>query len=345
MQASFKAVVVWFVLIAGILILPVKVWALPEEVFTQFLEQGRWSEKADDNIIGENLSSDLIKRIVIDYRAHPNERDAQIELGLFALAMGIAEWGVAEPAGLPPDPAHKNWKSDTGPNSGKHLMSYGVGGIGISHADQGGLLDFIRFVAGTDLVSSEHRAAFLRLADPAMYKKSAGVYNQLRAAGVCASQQFDTDLKGEKFNHFNVSHDKNYCTKYANTSLQASDWRVFRTWMRVALRTKAGQEWLLAQWMKDYWFKSLEKVPGGAGQIEEALVNVRVRNSFPAVADKAPARPASDPKGRIQRELDAYGAHSPKTLSRRCGIMLRPVVLYRHFAGEPQLDIQCPLRQ
>jgi hypothetical protein len=191
-------------------------------------------------------------------------------------------------------------------------MSYGVGGIGISHADQGDLLDFIRFVAGTDLVSSEHRAAFLRLADPAVYKKSAGVYDQLRAAGVCASRQLDTDLKGEKFNHFNVSHDENYCTKYANTSLQASDWRVFRTWMRVALRTKPGQEWLLTQWMKDYWFKSLEKVPGGAGQIEEALVNVRVRNSFPAVADKAPARPASDPKGRIQRELDAYGAHSPK---------------------------------
>ena len=68
MQASFKAVVVWFVLIAGISIFPVKVWALPEEVFIQFLDQGRWSEKADDNIIGENLSSDLIKRIVIDYR-------------------------------------------------------------------------------------------------------------------------------------------------------------------------------------------------------------------------------------------------------------------------------------
>jgi hypothetical protein len=71
MQAGFKAVVVWFVLIAGISIFPVKVWALPEEVFTQFLEQGRWSEKADDNNTGENLSSDLIKRIVIDYRAHP----------------------------------------------------------------------------------------------------------------------------------------------------------------------------------------------------------------------------------------------------------------------------------
>jgi hypothetical protein len=257
--------------------------------------------------------------------------------------MGIGEWGVADPAGLPPDPAHKNWKSDTGPDSGKHLMSYGVGGVGISHADQGDLRDFIRFAAGTDLVSSEHRDALLRLADPAVYKKSVGVYDQLRAAGVCASKQFDNDLKGEKFQHFNVSHSKEYCNKYANTSLQASDWRILRTWIRIALRTKLGQQRLIAQWMKDYWFKSLERVPGGNGQIEEVLVNVRVRNSFPVVADKAIKRPASDLKGRIQRELDAYGAHSRKTLRRRCGIMLRPVVLYRHFAGEPQLTgIQCP---
>ena len=339
MKASFKNVVVWFVLTAGVSIVPVKAWAWPDEVFAQFLDQGGWSEKADDNITGENLSSDLIKRIVSDYRAHPNDREAQIKLGLFALAMGIAEWGVADPAGLPPDPAHKNWKSDTGPNSGKHLMSYGVGGVGISHADQGELRDFIRFVAGTDLVASEHRDALLRLAVPGVYKK----YDELRAAGVCASKQFDNDLKGEKFNHFNVSHRKKYCNDYANASLQASDWRIFRTWMRVALRTRLGQERLIAQWMKDYWFKSLERVPGGAGQIEEVLVNVRVRNSFPAVADAAPKRAASDLKGRIQRELDAYAAFSPKTLRRRCGIMLRPVVLYRHFAGEPQLTgIRCP---
>jgi hypothetical protein len=344
MQTSYKIVIRWFVLIAGISIFPLNAWALSEEVFNKFLDQGKWSQKADDNISGENLSSDLIKKIIDDYHAHPDERDAQIELGLLALAMGVAEWGVADPAGLPPDPANKNWESDTGSNSGKHLMSYSVGGVGISHADQGDLLDFISFVSDEGLIPNEHKAAFQRLANSAMYvhKKNDGYYDQLRAAGGCAAQQFDTDLMGETFNHFKVSHKEKYCSDYANKSLKASDWRVFRTWIRAALRTKPGQEWLIKLWMDKYWFESLKNVPGGEGQIEEALVNVRVRNSFPTVADKAPTRYASDTKGRIQRELDAYDEKKHSTYARRCGIMLRPIVLYRHFAGKPQLDIQCP---
>jgi len=349
MKASLTAIGAWLILCSCVSIVPVKALAGPDEVFDQFLNQGGWSDTADDNIQGENLSSDLIKRIVMDYRAHPTDRDAQRNLGLLALAMGVAEWGVADPAGLPPDPAGKNWKSDTGPNSGKHLMSYGVGGVGISHADQGDLRDFISYVASTHVESSEHRAALLRLASP-VYKKSGGVYDQLRRAGVCDARgplkppkQLDTDLKGEKFKHFNVSNNKNYCDTYANATLQACDWQIFRTWIRVALRTKAAQEWLIARWMKDYWFKSFVKVPDGDGKIEEALVNVRVRNSFPGVADAAIKGKASDTKGRIQRELAAYGAKSPRTLKRRCGIMLRPVVLYRHFAGEDQLKgIRCP---
>jgi hypothetical protein len=125
--------------------------------------------------------------------------------------------------------------------------------------------------------------------------------------------------------------------------LDANDWRTFRTWVRAALRSDEGQNWLLSKWTANFWLKSLSKMPSGDGQVQEALVNVRVRNSFPGIADRATSRPASSIAGRVQRELDAYGDESPSTLARRCGIMLRPVVLYQHFAGGPPLGkIRCP---
>ncbi len=325
---------------------PIEARAWSDEIFAAFLKQGLWHEKVDDNVKGENLSADLIRRIVTKYRAQPDDPNALQDLGLFALAMGVAEWGVADPAGLPPDPAGKKWASDTGPDSGKHLMSYAVGGIGISHADVGDLEKFIVLVANdAALVPAEHRQALLRLADTDLYKprkkKRQVIYDEIRAAGTCASQKFDTDLNGEKFNHFNVGTD---CAKYMNKNLNASDWRVFRTWMRAALRTKSKQEWLASLWMDKYWTPSLKTVPPGPGYIEEVFVNVRVRNSSPAAAKDAPKlRRATMVEQRMQRELDTYGKFSMKTLKRRCGIMLRPVVLYRHFAGEPPLQgIKCP---
>jgi hypothetical protein len=71
---------------------------------------------------------------------------AQQGLGLLALLLGTAEWGVAG-AGLPDDPAKKNWESDTGEDSGKHVMSYAVGGVGILHADVGDLEEYVKWVA------------------------------------------------------------------------------------------------------------------------------------------------------------------------------------------------------
>jgi hypothetical protein len=345
-----KARVGWpalgFVLAFLIGFAPVEVRAWTDEIFAAFLKQGGWHEKVDDNVKGENLSPDLIRQIVSKYQAQPNDPNALQDLGLFALAMGIAEWGVADPAGLPPDPAGKNWASDTGPDSGKHLMSYAVGGIGISHADVGDLGKFIRLVADdASLVPAEHRRALLRLANTGLYRRGAVIYDEIRAAGVCAHQKFDIDLNGERFNHFaNIGAGGNYCAKYKNQKLNASDWRLFRTWMRAALRAKSKQEWLASLWLEKYWNISLNKVPSGPGYIEEVLVNVRIRNSAPAVANTAMTRPAATVVERVQRELDAYGKFSMKTLKRRCRLMLRPVVLYRHFAGEPPLQgIKCPL--
>ena len=335
-----------FVLTFLIGLAPIEARAWSDEIFAAFLKQGLWHEKVDDNVKGESLTADLIRRIVTKYRAQPDDPNALQDLGLFALAMGIAEWGVADPANLPPDPAGKNWASDTGPDSGKHLMSYAVGGIGISHADVGDLEKFIVLVANdAALVPAEHRQALLRLANTKLYKprkkKYQVIYDEIRAAGVCVPKPLDTDLNGVKFEHFKWGAD---CAKHANKNLTQNDWRVFRTWMRAALRTKSKQEWLASLWMDKYWVPSLKTVPPGPGYIEEVLVNARVRNSSPKAAKDAPKlRRATTVEERVQRELDTYGKFSMKTLKRRCGIMLRPVVLYRYFANEPRLQgIKCP---
>jgi hypothetical protein len=79
---------------------------------------------------------------------------------------------------------------------------------------------------------------------------------------------------------------------------------------------------------------------------EGALVNIRVRDSYPNVADKAKNWSAASPLVRVQRELNAYGIASEEKLKRRCEIMLRPVVLYRALSKQPSLgQIVCPDRK
>ena len=99
-----------FVLTFLIGLAPIEARAWSDEIFAAFLKQGLWHEKVDDNVKGESLTADLIRRIVTKYRAQPDDPNALQDLGLFALAMGIAEWGVADPANLPPDPAGKGYK-------------------------------------------------------------------------------------------------------------------------------------------------------------------------------------------------------------------------------------------
>lgn len=320
--------------------------AAPDQLFNRFLDESGWSDTEDDNNSGERLTSDLIKGLVDTYRKHPDNHDAQFGLGLVALGIGVAEWGVdwgnEPPADMPKDPAGKDWASDANANSGKHLMSYAIGGVGISHADQSGLLDFITYVGNSPVVPVEHRSEFLKLASPDIYTNE-GKYDQLRAAGLCSATKFNDAVNGEAFDHPADAPKAAYCEKYKNSALAAKDWQLFRTWTRAALRTRDGQKWLIDQWMKNYWFKSLSAVPVGDGQAEEVLVNVRVRNSSPKTANKALQASATDAHERVQRELDAYRTDYQDRFKRRCGFMLRPVVLYRYFAGLSQLSgVKCP---
>nr|GFD60997.1 hypothetical protein [Tanacetum cinerariifolium] len=79
----------------------------------------------DDNTQGETLKTDFVKSVILDYRDKPQERSAQSGLGLLALTLSVAQWGIDDPEGLPQDPAQNDWKPQTSHNTGKHLMSYG----------------------------------------------------------------------------------------------------------------------------------------------------------------------------------------------------------------------------
>jgi hypothetical protein len=314
--------------------------ALPGAVVEQILERGGWSPLADDNIKGETLKADFVKGLMLDYRDRPTDRGAQLGLGLLALTLGVAQWGIEDPAGLPQDPAMSDWSAQTSANAGKHLMSYGVGGVGIAHMDQDDLIAFMEHVLESGVVPPEHRAAFARLASPALYPSTqGGVYGQLRAAGVCAPLAIDVDLEGAAFKHFNNPHNVGYCRKYKNPALTSLDWQTFRTWIRAALRTKEAQIWLLESWLTKYWDRSLAEVPPGEGATEELLINVRIRNSLPACAHRAVETAAEGAEGRVRRELDEYAKCAPSAYERRRALMLRAVVLYRHFTGAAPLDL------
>ncbi|UIJ83153.1 hypothetical protein [Rhizobium leguminosarum] len=137
LKQSFAA----FALAAAFSIIAGSVWAdsLDPSVVEQVLETGGWSLTADDTNQREQLTVDLVKRIVKDY---PTDTRT---IGLLTLTLGAAKWGVRDGATLPTDPANDNWRGPTRA-SGKHLMSYKIGGVGIPHLDVAPLAKFIDYL-------------------------------------------------------------------------------------------------------------------------------------------------------------------------------------------------------
>jgi hypothetical protein len=319
------------------------------DVFDQYLSSGKWSEKADDNASGEALPFAIVKETVKRYCQAPKDKDALENMGILALTLGAANWGVNDLKDIPPDPNKKKWASTTGDDAGKHLMSYAIGGVGISHADVGDLREFLELQAGKE-THADRKARLNALVNDVRYGKDRNktvktskdvVYDELRAAGVCNSAH-DTDLDGIPFEHRKQSANSKYCKARANDQLNRDDWQLFRTVTRNALRQKSEQEWLLRLWMRDYWEKSLKKVHSGPGYIEEVMVNARIRNSSPRTANEAIAPKGSLPDERIKKELAAYGADDAERLERRRGVMMRPVVLYRFVAASLKTEgISC----
>jgi hypothetical protein len=317
--------------------------AWSDDTFEEYLAAGKWSVTADDNQSGETLPYATVERIVRRYCEAPGNADARENVGILAIAVGAANWGVSNPEKLPPDPNKESWKSTTGADAGKHVMSYAIGGVGISHGDVGDLQDFLRRLAQKDNLPAGEKAGLMKLADGVRYRKPGVVYDEVRAAGVCSPTKFDTDLKGSAFEHLPQSAKRVYCAVRKNSALGAADWRLFRSAVRDALRSKEEQSWLLKYWLRKYWDVSLAKVAPGPGFIEEAIVNARIRNSSPVWANRAIAGASATPQQRIDRELKVYRTRDRETADRRRGTMLRPVVLYQGISADlKRAGINCP---
>lgn len=65
--------------------------ALPDAAFDYILERGRWSATADDDTQGESLDAGFVKDLMLAFRDHPQDRNAQLGLGLLALTLGCAD--------------------------------------------------------------------------------------------------------------------------------------------------------------------------------------------------------------------------------------------------------------
>ena len=123
-------------------------------------------QKSDDNAKAESFARSSPKACVDAYQKNPSEPAGRAALELFVLALAIAGWRVTGPSGLPEDPVGANWTTRRTASTGKHLMNYAVGGLGISHADN------------TELVAFVEKVCVFREITPAQQ-------NQLRSTATC----------------------------------------------------------------------------------------------------------------------------------------------------------------
>ena len=278
-------------LFLSLVLLPAPAIAWSNDIFDGYLEAGKWSANADDNASEESLPLPLVEKIVRRFCEAPTDADASDNMGIFALTVGAANWEIPEASGLPSDPNKREWRSTTGADAGKHLLAYAIGGVGISHGDVGDLHKFLLELANRDTLPEAQRAGLRKLARDVKYRGHAlntvVVYDEVRAAGVCKNPKFDTDLNGVPFNHRPQTATTSYCAARSNNAIGPEDWRLFRTAVRQALRSKEDQGWLLRFWLDKYWKVSADRVHKGQGYVEEVMVNSRIRNSSPAVAAKA----------------------------------------------------------
>jgi hypothetical protein len=314
----------------------------------ELMQIAGWSPAADDDVSGKTVPSTFFSKLVQAHIANPGDATARRNVGLIALLVGVAEWGVSGD-NVPPDPQGTHWESNSGPKQGKHLMSYDLGGIGISHVDSAELGKFVQYVALEFIVDAEQRKRYLRFADASLYRVVPPaishdiMYNQIRASGVCVPTRITKDLNGNDFAEDGHGGAEKYCSDWKNPNFSVEDWQLFRHYARVALRTSEGQEWVLDSWLDHNWTPSVEAVLASGGSIDEALANARVRSSFPVAAKHALQKRATSDTERIQREIDAYEQHKHTTAECRSGFILRSVALYRKYAGLPQLTgIKCP---
>lgn len=307
---------------------------LSDEVLDGFLKSGGWSEQAEDVKSAEKLDSKFAKALVENYEKDMSNIDAVKPLGLLVLAAAVAGWGMEWEAEEPEDPANKSWSGPSSVKSGKHLMSYAKGGVGIPHADSGFLRALFDYLKSNYPNLASEGTRFFQLK---------GInFDVLYANGGHCNKPvtvINTDLNGNKFGHnqFGYAGDS-YCKTYKpRASTDEKDWQIFRHWIREALNKRDVQKWIIERWLKKYWLPSYEKVVlDNGGEITEAFINARIRNSSSVTANCAIeyAKNASDP---VAAQLEAYTLKKCKGKnrhSRRFGVMQRPVVIYEAFSKQ-----------
>ncbi|MEK7995317.1 MAG: hypothetical protein AAB403_16060 [Planctomycetota bacterium] len=116
---------------------------LDSALITSLLDAGGWSATADDTVKPELLPESVVCDIVRKYEANPTDPSAQAGAGMLTLTLGIGRWGILWTSLNPPhDPDGRQWKGSGAVGSGKHLMSYTIGGIGLPHLDTGSAIEF-----------------------------------------------------------------------------------------------------------------------------------------------------------------------------------------------------------
>ncbi|MHC2303397.1 hypothetical protein [Rhizobium mongolense] len=137
------------------------------------LDAGRWNPTADDTEKRERLPSDFVQELVSSYPADTRS------IGLLSLALGAGKWGVDGDMSGVADPAGDNWQGPTRA-SGKHLMSYLVGGVGLPHLDKAPLATFIDYIVSEhgDIGPTSERSRMTQLASSLRKGKT---YDQIKS--------------------------------------------------------------------------------------------------------------------------------------------------------------------
>lgn len=298
------------------------------------LTAAHWSERADDDLHGEQLSTSSVSLLATGAGASKPTSDQLGGLGVLVLALSVAEWGVKADDTqqvTQQDPAKHNW---SGPKmlGGKHLMSYTAGGIGIPHLDVGDAIPFFDELARL-LPAAGPVAAELRHAgqDGSVFH-----YDVVRAqGGICSTAKPKPtkliDLDGEPFSDVAESYaGPKYCQRFNSSSrLDPERWQRLRHWSRVGLRRRDIQAWIVGDWVAHRWMPAyLEVSSRPEGTLAEAFIIARIRNSSPALAQAAlkAAGSATDPTRRIMAELARY-ARGSETNRCRAGVMQRPAAM------------------
>lgn len=291
--------------------------ALSNAILDQFLQIGKWSTTAEDDVYGELFPQDFFRKIYTDYKADPTNQSNIDAVGLLPLGLAVSGWGISDPDGLPDDPDGRNWAGTSSIGSGKHIMSYAKGGVGIPHADSSFLQAII------EEIKSNHSNMAPKFDQ--FYALKGTNFDKLYANGGHCTEPVSTimvDLNGKTFGHKKWGYaSDNYCSTYNTKATTAEDWQVFRHWIRAALRKRDMQNFIISYWMERYWRPSYEKTLAAGGSIAEAIINTRVRNSGSSKANRIIGQ-------SIDEQLTEYGKE------RRWGVMLRSANVWEAYEGE-----------